>query len=119
MISQAVIIKKEKVLMVQQYVQRGDIVWNFPGGGVEENETPEQACIREVREETGYEVRVTELIYKGKVKFTFLAEIIGGDLCFNKEIVGNEDIIDVKWVSLMDKEKFDSYTIPVLELLPQ
>ncbi|WP_307449681.1 NUDIX hydrolase [Paenibacillus sp. V4I3] len=35
--------------MVKQYVQRGDIVWNFPGGGIEEYETPEQACIRETK----------------------------------------------------------------------
>ncbi|MFC4322963.1 NUDIX hydrolase [Litchfieldia salsa] len=43
MISQAIIIKDNKLLMVKQYVQRGDIVWNFPGGGIERNETPEQA----------------------------------------------------------------------------
>ena len=40
MISQAIIIQDEHVLMVKQYVERGDIVWNFPGGGVEEYETP-------------------------------------------------------------------------------
>jgi 8-oxo-dGTP pyrophosphatase MutT (NUDIX family) len=28
--------------------------WAFPGGGLEEDESPEQACAREVREETGH-----------------------------------------------------------------
>ena len=28
--------------------------WLLPGGGLEENETPEECCVREVEEETGY-----------------------------------------------------------------
>jgi len=31
--------------------------WKFPGGGVEPWETPEEALIREIQEETGYNVR--------------------------------------------------------------
>ncbi|WP_181538201.1 NUDIX hydrolase [[Anoxybacillus] calidus] len=31
-------------------VQRGDIVWNFPCGGVKPDETLEEACVREVFE---------------------------------------------------------------------
>jgi 8-oxo-dGTP diphosphatase len=113
----SIIIMNDKVLMVQQYVQRGDIVWNFPGGGMEENETLEQTCIREVREETGYEVQIKKLLFKGKEKFTFLAEVISGELSLDKELIGNEDLVDVKWISLQDYEKFDHYTRPVLELL--
>jgi 8-oxo-dGTP diphosphatase len=116
MISQAVIINNSNVLMVQQFVQRGDIVWNFPGGGIEKNETPEQACMREVKEETGYEIKVNKLLYQNQNKYTFLADIIGGSLCLDKELVGNEDLIDVKWISLFDNEKFDDYTSPIIEL---
>ena len=64
MISQALIIKDNRILMVKQYVERGDIVWNYPGGSIEVNESPEQACIREVREETGYEVEISRLLFK-------------------------------------------------------
>lgn len=40
-------------------LKRRDVpVWVFPGGRIEKNETPEQACIREVLEETGYGVRI-------------------------------------------------------------
>ena len=30
------------------------IVWAFPGGKIEEEETPEQAAVREIEEETGF-----------------------------------------------------------------
>ncbi|WP_059170391.1 NUDIX hydrolase [Bacillus sp. FJAT-27445] len=117
MISQGVVIKGNYVLMVKQYVQRGDIVWNFPGGGIEMNETPEWACIREIQEETGYEVAITRLLAKNDSKYTFEAELIGGSLHVDKEHEANSDIIDAAWISLDDKEKFDSYTTPIIELL--
>ena len=30
--------------------------WAVPSGGIEEGESPEECCIREVKEETGYDV---------------------------------------------------------------
>lgn len=43
--------------------RRGDSnMWGFPGGAIELGETPEAAAIREVKEETGLDVEVGELI---------------------------------------------------------
>lgn len=36
--------------------------WALPGGAIEIGETAEQTAVREVREETGYEVRVVKLV---------------------------------------------------------
>jgi 8-oxo-dGTP diphosphatase len=36
--------------------------WNLPGGVVEANESPQNACIREVREEIGIEIKPERLL---------------------------------------------------------
>ena len=47
---------KDEVLLVK----RRDVpVWILPGGGVDTNETPEEALLREIQEETGYQVQIT------------------------------------------------------------
>jgi ADP-ribose pyrophosphatase YjhB (NUDIX family) len=75
MIAQGIIIQGNEVLMVKQYVQRGDIVWNFPGGSIEENETSEQACVREVKEETGDEIRLLKLLLEKDKKYSYLLKL--------------------------------------------
>ena len=37
-------------------------VWGLPGGSIEVGETLEQAAVREVKEESGYDVKVVRLI---------------------------------------------------------
>ena len=116
-ISQAVILKDKEVLMVRQYVERGDMVWNFPGGGIEDNETPEEACIREVKEETGLEATELKLIHIQDEKYTYLIKNIKGRVILDKNIKDNEDILEVKWISLDDANKFDAYTRPIIDML--
>ncbi|MCR5121292.1 MAG: NUDIX domain-containing protein [Ruminococcus sp.] len=49
--SRAVVINNGKMLLSHE---TGSGWWLIPGGGLEENESPEECCVREVEEETGY-----------------------------------------------------------------
>lgn len=66
--------------------------WTLPGGGINFGEHPEKAVIREVLEETGYEVEVDRIVavdsmlyrYPGPprhaVRLIYNAHIVGGEL---------------------------------------
>ena len=65
--------------------------WNLPGGALEQGESPWQGVIREVKEETGYDVEVVKLsgVYtelgQSEVIFAFECKIIDGKPTLNKE----------------------------------
>ena len=48
----AAILRQGQILMVQ-HTESGRSYWTLPGGGIEAGETPEEAVLREVWEETG------------------------------------------------------------------
>ena len=66
-------------------VKRRDVpVWVVPGGGIEKNETPEEAVVREIFEESGYRIKVRKeiarYIYRKskKINYLFDCKIISG-----------------------------------------
>jgi 8-oxo-dGTP diphosphatase len=58
------LIKNGSILMVQ-HVERLRSYWTLPGGGLETGETPAEAAVREVWEETGLRVRSVRLLWEG------------------------------------------------------
>lgn len=56
--SYALITKQDEVLLSLWESSIGSF-WTLPGGGIEFDEQPDAACVREVWEETGYNVALT------------------------------------------------------------
>ena len=50
------VIVRDGDLLLTHWNENGRTGWTLPGGGLEDYETAEQAAVREVREETGYDV---------------------------------------------------------------
>ena len=61
-VSCGIVNKDDKILMVKRCKKEGDLSWVFPGGKIEDGETSDEACIREVYEETGVNVSIISLI---------------------------------------------------------
>lgn len=107
--SQSMVIRGNRILLVEHQLFGRDF-FNLPGGGIEENETPEQAALRELEEECrvkGTLVRPLTVEYKPDLEsrvFTFLVEIPEDAVAkagIDPELPADEQsIIGVKWMRL-------------------
>ena len=77
-----VLIENGQVVLIERH-RAEKHYYVFPGGGVDEGETPEQAAIREMEEETGLRVTIkrelAEIHFDLSVQHYFLVEKIGGE----------------------------------------
>lgn len=58
----AVIVGDDDRVLLAHWNEGRKSAWTMPGGGLEDGEDPEHAVRREVREETGFRVKVEELL---------------------------------------------------------
>lgn len=58
----AIIIKDGKIFATQRGYGEFKDGWEFPGGKIEEGETPQEAIIREIKEELEIDIEVDELL---------------------------------------------------------
>jgi len=99
----AVVVRAEEVLLARWTSPRGP-EWTLPGGGLDFGEDPADAAVREVREETGYTVRLEDLLFVNSfrrvlpdapvdfhaIQIVYTATVVGGELCH--EIGGSTDM---------------------------
>ena len=121
--AQVVLVRGDRILLARH--KRGENeYWVLPGGAVEPGETPEEAAIRETREETGLEVRIERLLYvempgEGagipirSPRYTYLAAIMGGALEFREDGPGDDPmrghLAGAEWKS-MAGDRYDTAT---------
>lgn len=101
-----------KVLMVNN---KDNNSWTLPGGAVEDDETLEQAIIREVQEETGLIVKIGDIVSINErffeedkvhaIFFTFRAEVIGGNI----SIQYTDEISKIEWVDIKTADEMMPY----------
>ena len=111
----AVIIKDESIALIKRGNEPSRGKWTIPGGLVELAESPEQAVIRETKEEVGLDVENPELIdvvsnvdldEAGKVKYhyviiDYLVHVTAGTA------KASSDALELQWVPFADVETYN------------
>ncbi|MGW5273610.1 NUDIX hydrolase [Streptomyces sp. NPDC004044] len=110
-VSTAIIVDGGRVLMIRRRQREGKLLWAFPGGGIEGDETPEQAAVREVAEEVELEVKPVRVLgdrvhpTTGRHMTYVACELISGTAGIGDE----EEIAEVAWVAHADIPTYVPY----------
>ncbi|MBL7197427.1 MAG: NUDIX domain-containing protein [Candidatus Omnitrophica bacterium] len=89
----AAINEEGKILIIKRNLQPCKDRWALPGGFVESDETPEDTCLRELKEETGIDGEITRLIgvyiqrTKKYVRIGYAASVLHENISINSEVI--------------------------------
>lgn len=112
----AVIVDDRDRMLLALWNEADRPLWTLPGGGVDLHETVEDGVVREVREETGYDVALDGLLgvdvrdvpperrisdtdrWLRGVRVLYRAHVVGGEL--TREVDGTTD--EARWFPLTE-----------------
>lgn len=111
--------KKERVLATTRGYGDYKGMWEFPGGKIEAGETPQQALVREIKEELDVDITVGELLHI--IEYDYPNFHLSMD-CFWSEIRAGilvaKEAQEMRWLSA--HELNDVLWLPAdLELIPK
>jgi mutator protein MutT len=76
-----ILIQDGQIALIERH-RAGQHYFTFPGGHVEPGETPEQAALRETKEELGIDITIQQLVaeiwWHDRPQFYYLVEAAGG-----------------------------------------
>lgn len=85
-------------------------LWEFPGGKIKVGETPSEACIREIREETGVAAGIASHLCRVKHAYSHFKIEMDVFICrAASETVRLNGPVDFRWITL---EELDAYPFP-------
>jgi 8-oxo-dGTP pyrophosphatase MutT (NUDIX family) len=61
-----------EIVLASRRTRRGELAWGLAKGGIEDNESPEEAAVREVREETGLLAEIEDSL--GETRYFYVWE---------------------------------------------
>lgn len=106
----AIIVCEDRVFATQRGYGEFKGGWEFPGGKIEEGETPQQALVREIKEELDTDIEVGELLDTVEYDYPefhlsmdcFLCKVISGDLILKEHQAAKwlkkEELNSVDWL---------------------
>ena len=103
-----------KVFLIHQYGSRGDLFWTFPKGHKEEGETPADAALRELSEETGLSTSqlYQEKLYEHSYTYTYeaaqihkTASYFAGEVAEGQWKVQEDEVKEAEWFSFEEARK--------------
>ena len=103
----AIILRQGKLLLIRRWNARRGNYFAFPGGGVEEGETPEATVVRELMEEGGVTITVDRLFAK-----TFISEIYEGQTFLLAQLDNDQEPV---WQEIYKQSETDTYAFEWLE----
>ncbi len=80
--------------------------WEFPGGKIEDGETPEQALVREIKEELDTDIEVGDLI--DTIEYDYPAFHLSMDCFWAKVVAGNLELKEASEAKWLSREQLDS-----------
>ncbi len=104
----AIIREQDKIFATQRGYGEYKDGWEFPGGKVEEGETPEEAIVREIQEELDMEIQVVQYFMTVEYDYPSFHLSMQCFLCNIKE--GTPTLLeheDAKWLKLEDLDSVD------------